>query len=512
MLLYKKNALGKLLNLVLFIMFIPFLMLCGWFYYESKIKMTSVVHESLRYTAHNTTQQSIKTYLRSIDESFQRIQSLALRKDSQFNINDRGGPIVNVVHEFLNAHDLFLNAMLYNSDGEFRVIPEHLSKIKTPTDRPWFPHNTREGEIFHTLAYNVLDAEGNESGEKRVAAAMNLFDINRNKIGSVAFDLDMASISLGLKNIQSPYNSSPFVVDRNGTYILHENPRKLLRESVPTHWMPKFHDVSGFFYDDVTEMHVHYSINSNPEWITIITLHNDEFKRIVNSSLNALIFIAISCLIYYVGLALICKLYVANVMMRISYGLDGADVNTQAHDISSIFTKIQNKTAEFNDIETQSRTDPLTGLYNRRKLEEDFTHYIKKNQRIHLAIIDIDNFKSVNDTYGHPVGDKILTYIGSSATEWIREGVSAYRYGGEEFVILFLDMDETQALEYLNQWRQKVSEREWREADLVLTFSCGLACRIDEDLHALVEKADLALYEAKQAGKNRVIVHRESPD
>lgn len=501
---YKKNTLNKLLNTVFTIMFIPFLLVCTWFYFESKKRTSEEVHDSLRMVASNITHQTIRRNIDDIEQAFNRIQSLSLRKKTDFYIEDNSGPIIDTVNDILSTTDLFLNAMLYTNSGKFRTIPEYDIADDIPQKAPWFPHNTREREIFYSLAHVTRQSTGKKEIPKKLSAAMHLFDINKSRIGVVGFDIDMSHLSLALKKIKLPYGSQIFTVDRSGTYILHENPGKLLLDSIPEHWMSHLREVEGFFYDPVTKKHVHYSVNANPEWITMVTLDHTDFSRVVHGFLNPLLIIVFMCFIYYVGFAIICKLYVANVIMKINYGLDGADLKECANDLSSIFSKIKKRTDKFKDTEILSITDPLTGLYNRRKLEEDFKNLPSYCKNIYLAIIDLDNFKSINDKYGHITGDEVLSYIGSSGYQLNDEKVTVYRFGGEEFVVLFLDFNSKECLSILNDWREQVSQKQWREKELQLTFSAGIALWQNDSLDSLMNRADQALYEAKRTGKNKI--------
>jgi diguanylate cyclase (GGDEF)-like protein len=486
-------------------MFIPFILACTWFYLESKKRTSEELHNSLRIAASNITNQTIGRNIHDIEQVFNRIQLLALRKQTDLHIKDNSGPIIDTVNEILNTTDLFLNAMLYTNTGKFRIIPEHDITDEAPQNAPWFPHNTREREIFFSLAHEPRSPHGKKEIPKQVSAAMHLFDINKSRIGVVGFDIDMANLSLALKKIKLPYGSQVFTVDRSGTYIFHENPGKRLIDKIPEHWMSNLREVEGFFYDPVTQKHVHYSVNPNPEWITMVTLDHADFSRVVHSFLNPLLLIVFICFIYYVGFAIICKLYVANVIMKINYGLDGADLKEYSNDLSSIFSKIKIRTDKFKDVEIRSITDPLTGLYNRRKLEEDFSKLPQNSKDTYLAIIDLDNFKSINDKYGHVTGDEILSYIGSSGYLLNNEKVTVYRFGGEEFVVLFLDVNSAECMDILNNWRILVSQKQWREKELKLTFSAGIAHWQGDSLNALMNRADQALYEAKKTGKNKIL-------
>jgi diguanylate cyclase (GGDEF)-like protein len=166
-------------------------------------------------------------------------------------------------------------------------------------------------------------------------------------------------------------------------------------------------------------------------------------------------------------------------------------------------------------LQSLASTDGLTGLINRRQFNARLQAEVSRAQRHHsplsLALFDIDNFKHINDYYGHPVGDRILKEMGKLLTQSIRESDVAARYGGEEFALILPETREKEASDLLERIRQAVSETVFCLPDnpITLTVSIGVS---DVNLRAskqspfeLIERADTALYEAKGTGKNKVI-------
>ncbi|WP_405238148.1 GGDEF domain-containing protein [Lentisalinibacter orientalis] len=164
-------------------------------------------------------------------------------------------------------------------------------------------------------------------------------------------------------------------------------------------------------------------------------------------------------------------------------------------------------------------TDVLTGWHNRRylqtRLREELARARRDGSPLTLLLIDIDHFKRVNDNHGHLAGDLVLTEVAQRIESRIRASDVAARYGGEEFVLLLPDTDAVPGRSLAERLRAAVAERPVALADgteLALTISAGLATvtpsRADEDLKTLAEsllaRADVALYEAKSAGRDRV--------
>lgn len=163
-----------------------------------------------------------------------------------------------------------------------------------------------------------------------------------------------------------------------------------------------------------------------------------------------------------------------------------------------------------------ARTDPLTQLSNRLRLHEDLVAVHERSRRslnpYTVALCDLDGFKSYNDTYGHLEGDEALRRIGRSIATHVRAGDGAYRYGGEEFLILMPDVPAEGAVVGMERLRSGIERlaipHAGRVPPGVITISIGIAgweAGDDKSTAQVLEAADTALYSAKQHGRNRVI-------
>jgi diguanylate cyclase (GGDEF)-like protein len=168
----------------------------------------------------------------------------------------------------------------------------------------------------------------------------------------------------------------------------------------------------------------------------------------------------------------------------------------------------------YNQLQQQAITDELTGLYNRRGLFElgrrEVERSLRFNRQLPALMIDIDHFKQVNDTYGHAVGDQVLRVMAERFRRNVREIDIVGRYGGEEFVILLLENDLASAEQVADRLRQLISNIPFQttKGSIRITVSMGLTAVSAEvgDLAALLQRADQALYLAKNSGRNRVVV------
>jgi diguanylate cyclase (GGDEF)-like protein/PAS domain S-box-containing protein len=164
------------------------------------------------------------------------------------------------------------------------------------------------------------------------------------------------------------------------------------------------------------------------------------------------------------------------------------------------------------ELEEQAVRDPLTNAYNRRYMSEFLDKEVARAEREHtpvtVVIMDMDNFKEFNDTYGHKCGDLILQAITNFLNEHSRRGDVICRYGGEEFVILMPNVALETGFERAEMWRQDFSESpiDYEGIKLFATFSAGVATfpQHGRTGDIILQAADKALYKSKDAGKNKV--------
>ena len=168
---------------------------------------------------------------------------------------------------------------------------------------------------------------------------------------------------------------------------------------------------------------------------------------------------------------------------------------------------------EIEDLQKQSNIDPLTKLFNRKALEIDGRELLKHGDERDLNLvalmIDADDFKKVNDTFGHVAGDKVLILLAKLFKSSIREYDRAYRYGGEEFLIIFNRAKKEDAIKVAERIMQLVRNNKliYKNQVIRITLSMGLTEHQKGDtLETLIDRADAAVYEAKKSGKNRLVI------
>jgi len=191
-------------------------------------------------------------------------------------------------------------------------------------------------------------------------------------------------------------------------------------------------------------------------------------------------------------------------------------LNSQLQTMSEQIDHLEKQSKEFEirlyEQQLKSMQDALTKLNNRACFDEHFAkemvqHHLN-NTELAIAVIDIDDFKRINDTYGHTAGDKTLQVIAKTMTAILPKTVFLARYGGEEFVVIYRKTNKTELLNSLNILRKKIANLpfKFRQDKVTITLSIGTTHITAEDnIHLAFERADKGLYQAKSSGKNQVI-------
>lgn len=171
------------------------------------------------------------------------------------------------------------------------------------------------------------------------------------------------------------------------------------------------------------------------------------------------------------------------------------------------------------EVQQHATIDPLTDLYNRRAFEKQLIQQMDKTSTsggdLSLAIIDIDYFKRINDTYGHLTGDDLLRIIAKTLKDFVKGKDIVCRYGGEEFVVLLPDTPLAGAVTVAEQIRQHFSQMTWKQKSTgvsmgKVTLSAGVALfRPGETMETFIQRADVALYHSKKSGRDRVTPERQ---
>lgn len=189
---------------------------------------------------------------------------------------------------------------------------------------------------------------------------------------------------------------------------------------------------------------------------------------------------------------------------------------SQSGVVSNVDTDYEESVLGFlNVVKERTVRDELTGVYNKayinKRLPQDLLRSVRENLSISVVMIDLDYFKSINDTYGHVIGDKVLrdfativkSYMRSESMDWMG------RYGGEEFILMLNNADENIARNIAERIRKKISDSVFRYDDIEIRITCSLGIYSskgkDIKMDDVVEMADRNLYKAKASGRNKIV-------
>lgn len=205
---------------------------------------------------------------------------------------------------------------------------------------------------------------------------------------------------------------------------------------------------------------------------------------------------------------------ILDIVLSETRGLRFSDeIFTAQKEVKRAEQKIESLKSELEQLKGLVHTDQMTGVFNRRGLDEIFRREAARADRnaqsLGLVLIDLDNFKQINDNLGHPYGDSVLINLVTIAKQTLRPSDIVARFGGEEFVILLPDVEMEDALTIIQRLQNNLAKNSSIQIDnqlMSITFSAGIALRsFGEHQHSLINRADKALYQAKCTGKNRAI-------
>lgn len=382
------------------------------------------------------------------------------------------------------------------------VLPTAQSKTFDARTRPWFVGQA-EASNFSRYTHPYVDYF---TGRPTVTLFKPVISPEGRLKGTLAFHLDLTSMGYTLRQMVAPVQGEFFVVERDGTVLLHPDTGALFKPYVSEALMDKMTSGEGHFYDKESQRWYYYYAFTNPEWFVIYRVSGTALADITRheTTLVGWGFALAAILIVLFGLYL--RHASRTVLMNIINAIKTGDVDQAPRLEAMLSHTIQsNKEREMAYVR-QATHDALTGCKNRRAFDSDIAGLMENHQNFAMALVDIDNFKSINDTWGHLSGDIVLRNVAREGLQVMQpHNISVYRYGGEEFAVIFEGEQSRTSAQLLEAWRTAVEGRPWREDGLRVTFSAGLGEWQLEPLDQFVGSVDEALYKAKQQGKNRIL-------
>ncbi|HFT4637034.1 TPA: diguanylate cyclase [Klebsiella pneumoniae] len=464
-------------------------------------------HDINRNFTHNLAINYTETLLRENDFILGRAAAFFARNDElnrAVNVEPEKG--LTTLMQLQNMMPSVSSISLADTKGHYLRAPEVLenedSRAFDPRTRPWFIKQA-EASTFSHYTSPYMDYF---THHPTITIFKPIITPEGKLKGSLAFHLDLTSMGFALRQMVAPVQGEFFVVQRDGKVVLHSDPGALFKPFVRDELMDKMTSGEGQLYDPGSDTWYYYYSFTNPDWFVIFRVDNATLVNLTRHETNLVIggFTLAAIIIILFGLYL--RHASRTVLMNIINAIKTGDVK-RAPRLEAMLSKAieTNKQRELSYVR-QATIDALTGCKNRRAFDSDIAALMNDHQPFALALVDIDNFKSINDTWGHLNGDIVLRNVAREGLQVLQPlEISLYRYGGEEFAVVFPAEHIDNARTLLETWRVNVERRTWREDGLTVTFSAGLGEWNMEPLDKLEVSVDEALYKAKQQGKNRIL-------
>jgi diguanylate cyclase (GGDEF)-like protein len=365
--------------------------------------------------------------------------------------------------------------------------------------------------------YQQLEIAENESKKhinKLKETNMKLEEANKKLTSSVAEFFTLQQISNAISSIFDTNELLKFVNDiilgvmgtNNSTIILYDEDRNRLR--IQTTNISERKELA--IINDNINCKVLLDVLESSQPIVENFIDHEEYIFAKGREVNSLICIPLTTKSHKIGLVLIEN--------KFNNTFD--DDNVRLMNIISQQVGIAMENAIlYQKMHELATTDSLTKIYNRlhfqERLSEELEIARKNDYRLSLSIFDIDHFKKFNDTYGHLFGDRVLIEITKTVKSMLRESDIFARFGGEEFVILFPRMNSEETYKKLESIRKKIESTQVKDqlisASVTVSFGISAYPETSVSDKEMISNADDALYEAKEAGRNRVIISKSNP-
>lgn len=501
----RQVSFSRTLNISFLLIFLMFIVFCFFISQKQMDDIRKSYHKVNNVTVYNVARGQTEKTLRMLEHSLTSM-SKVLTKDGSLtdlkSVNDE------VFRDYLlRALSLLSgvsNISIIDRNDEILTIPSHFSsrdeQAVKPQDLPWYINDISS---FSSIAYSEPYLDKNVDYRK-VNVSIPVYDKKAIMSAILSFEIDIKQMGHSLRQKVTALEGESFVVTRKGNVVIHPDPSLKDEVMLPEEIIAKMRNASGMVYDEDKNNYYYYYSYNNPDWLFVYKVEEQTLSAIVwEESAKVIYALAIA-----VGMIIICWFLVQSVMknmfMRVISSINSGVPFNATEEVMA--QELINNSQKVETFRKQSTTDELTGLLNRRAFDEKLAQNVISKKPFCLAMVDIDNFKSLNDTYGHVFGDTVLRVVAEEGMKVVEfSGALLFRYGGEEMAVVFESDDPEWAEEQLNEWRVAVEEHTWREKGLKVTFSAGMGSWQREDPEAFIARIDALLYKAKHQGKNRVV-------
>lgn len=502
---WKTWSLISRMRLGLVLLFVPILILGAIYYYHMTITLQRDLQQQLVSKNDQLHNVLIKPYLDTLTTQFELIYRKVDYKDF---INNK------ITHQYEYLHDW----RRYQETAGLQYIyvgTEHRQLLVHPEWQPDSNFNPRIRPWYQLAVKNKGNMVWTEPyydyiyGTLSLSLAKTIEDPTGKLVGVFSIDTLLQPISKWLNYKQDA--GYQMLVNGAGKMLVHPDKELMFTPMKNMTWLSRFTKNKGVFHDKETGMFVAYSKVDGQDWILVSVVPESTLQGVIESvSLNVQGIIALTC-IFYLLLALAWSKYFQKMLNELSNVIRSSRNNSlkspknRMVELSHVYDEVAKSTHELSEARLQANVDQLTGLYNRRFFDIKLSQLLKKQEPFYLALLDLDDFKKVNDTFGHQTGDSVLKRVAKLGNSIFYEHGWFCRYGGEELAVLFEVGSGNLAISLLEALRHGVEHLDWREDALRVTLSGGVAVsKKDISAKDLINAADILVYKAKRDGKNRI--------
>lgn len=388
-------------------------------------------------------------------------------------------------------------------DGRYNSIPKsYIDSSFELAGRAWYENISAKNAFIN---YSAIYANARDNAAVITMSKLLHSDTGM-RYGVFAMDLNLINMSYPLRQLKSPSVGHFSIVDRQGKAILDADSDAIGTGVISPAIMQKMSNGLGSFFDKNARKYYYYYSYSNPDWFVVYGVSENEIEGFALFETQIIIPVFIFCLTIYLMLWFFMrqsiKSMIVDIVSMMRFGRLALDEGAD----NKLISEIAESSQQIKNAKYISLTDGLTGLLNRRSFDNDLDYLITREAPFSIGIVDIDNFKKINDGFGHLVGDTVLKVVADMGMGRLDDRAKLYRYGGEEIAFIYFSDNQVKAMEIMESWRKQLEAKVWREPGLTVTFSGGLCPWRGEDYARLIEKADKLLYKAKSSGKNKVVI------
>jgi len=536
------NIKKKIIKISIISALIPILFLGIYGYFLVKNKIDENEMEKIELMFHS--QKSEFNLIFNKSKTLLDLAEILVNDHDESDSNDKN---LNLLLDNIKADNVEVKNIFWASDkGNFYTSNPNLPPDYDPKSRPWYINSLKsKNNDLSTITYKFMDGKRGTTITKKNYSKEGIFK------GIIGLDINFCDLEKKLKEFSFGKKITIFVVDKFDSIIIdseknHEN-FWFIREYMENRFPDKFSEKDYYLRDialstgvlrikvDTPKGSIIFIGEYIPELELLMVggVHEEVLTETADKIIiSSLLFSLLGFMITWIIVNRFIKkldnhIKIINTLIReISLGnykndekkilefiSEDSELNTIRKEIEILQISIEKR--ELN-LKNSAITDCLTGVYNRKGLELCLTTAKKKYElfddyNFSIIIFDIDNFKKINDTYGHIFGDKVLKLICKIFKDNTDKNDQVYRYGGEEFIILFHNLNRNEVLRTGNRLKKLVEKKEFisplgKEDMIKITVSGGVAQYKNElDIEEFIKKADKLLYKAKNSGKNKIM-------